>query len=145
MIRRGYRKTIRANEVMLAELARQISHIEDCTGCQTDEELPPVEEPTVKEALLAQERILKHLLITLDVMLPGFSIAGFREALQPLDDDLRERAPDEIEPIDRERLLRIMEDIIPDPLLRAAPGQPDRFRPVLVPKVSVHDDEADPD
>lgn len=138
MIRRGCRKASRLNELRLNELERQMHHMEDWTGCHTDEELPDVEDPTIKEMLAAQERIIRHLLITLDVLLPGFSIEGFRKALPRIDDALIERN----ETGDRQRMLRIMAGLIPAPLPRHEPAQTERFRPTLVPKAPDGGDKA---
>ncbi|QRF53551.1 hypothetical protein D4A92_19900 [Rhizobium rosettiformans] len=136
MIRRRNRKAKRLTELRLAELERQMSHLEDLTGIHTDEELPDVEEPTLTEALVAQERIIKHLLITLEVLLPSFSIDGFRKAMPRLDESLTAQGETVCPSIDRERLLQIMESIIPAPLLQPQPDEPRRFRPVLVSKES---------
>lgn len=127
----------------MAELERQMSHIEDVTGCHTDEELPDVEDPTVMEMLAAQSRIIQHLLITLDVLVPDFSIENFRKALPLVDDTLAERGDFEADQSDRDRLLWVMQGLIPDPLAREDPAQKQtgRFRPTLVPKVSEQDEK----
>lgn len=142
MIRRGHRKARRLTELRMAELERQMSHIEDVTGCHTDEELPDVEDPTVMEMLAAQSRIIQHLLITLDAFLPGFSIEAFRSSLPHVDAALTERGDIQIEQEDRERLLRIIDGLIPGSRRRDAPAPhlPGRFRPTLVPKAPEQDE-----
>lgn len=143
-MRRRQRKARRLTELRLTEFERQMSHIEDWTGCHTDEELPDLEDPTVKEMLAAQKRIIRHLLITLDVVLPGFSIDRFRKALPRVDDALTESGDIELEPGDRQRMLLIMEGLIPGPLPRPEPAQTDRFRPTLVPKAPDRPDDDAP-
>ena len=136
MIRRGHRKTRRLNELRLTELERQMSHIEDWTGCHTDEELPDAEDPTVKEMLAAQEKIIRHLLRLLDFATPDFSIKKFRKSLQMVDEAGADPLSKGWSPEMRERMEGVIERLIPAPVPRDQPrqSQPGRFRPTLVPK-----------
>ena len=135
MIRRGHRKTRRETELRLKDLERRAFHMEDWTGCHTDEALPDAGDPTVKETLAAQEKVIRHLLRLLDFLVPDFSIARFREALTMVDEAGVDPLPSGWTPEFAEGMEKVIERLIPVPLPRGhRQRQPGTFRPTLVPK-----------
>lgn len=130
-MRRGRRMTRRLTELRLTELERQMSHIEDWTGCHTDEELPDLEDPTVNERLAAQARLIECLIRMLATLWPDFSIESVRKAARMMGETAMEYLDNDVDRRDEERLQRFVEELIPLPPQKATSGG---FRPRLVPK-----------
>lgn len=124
-----------ADELMAARLnalERRIEQLEISTGADEDG-LSDHSTASVVEVLLAQEKVIRHLLRLLDFSTPDFSISRFRETLKSVDaakaDPLSANWSTEF----AEDVQGVIERLIPVPVPRGEPEKrPGTFRPTLV-------------
>ncbi|WP_130519441.1 hypothetical protein [Shinella sp. JR1-6] len=109
-------------EARLASIERRIEQLEIWTGADEDGD-PEKTKVSVVESVLAQEKIVRHMLRLLDFNGTEFSIAQFRNTLRMVDDAKADPLSKDWDPEFTEGLKGVIARLIPDPVPRERPRQ----------------------
>lgn len=119
-------------EARLRSIERRIEQLEIWTGADEDGDLETTK-VSVVESVLAQEKIIRHMLRLLDFNGPDFSIARFRTTLRMVDEAKADPLSKDWDADFTEGLKGVIARLIPDPVPRGRPrrNQLEAVRPFL--------------
>lgn len=109
-------------EARLANIERRVEQLEIWTGADEDGD-PGKTKASVVESVLAQEKIVRHILRLLDFNDPDFSVARFRNTLRMVDSAKADPLSKDWDEEFAAGMEGVIARLIPDPVPRDQPRQ----------------------